>query len=106
MLLSLCCFQYPLNLLQDMNHNAKEEHLPNEKSDTHVNVLQARDVAVIESRPELIDALENVSSIKKGIKETYLAVHSTVNTCPLAINSAPAEATMGHAQMTTHKATT
>jgi hypothetical protein len=40
-----------------MSRNAKEENLPNENGDTRADVLQARDVAVAEGCPELVDEL-------------------------------------------------
>ena len=55
--LSLCCCQHSPSLLQNVNHNAKEEDLPRKKDDTHANVLQAQDVAMAEGCSELVHKL-------------------------------------------------
>ncbi len=56
-LLSLCCCQHSPSLLQNVNHNAKEEDLPCKKDDTRADVLQTRDVAMAEGYPELVHKL-------------------------------------------------
>ncbi len=55
--LSLCCCQHFLSLLQNVNHNAKEEDLPRKKDDTCADVLQAWDAAMAKGCLELVHKL-------------------------------------------------